>query len=172
MECQRCGSKNCQAISEYVELEKKPRTFWLVILLTIDIVLFYLSFLSFTSGDDFDRIVGLYLLIAGVSLNIIYCAIRLIQPYKHVTMMRIVCLDCGTTIFQEKVTPGDPEEYIVTTIKPNKKLTHFFDDKKKWVKTVLTFLVIFTIQYSQKTLGELLYGKRKNWFLYSNTCRD
>ena len=46
-------------------------------------------------------------------------------------MMRIVCLDCGTTIFQEEVKRGDPEEYIVTTIKPNKKLTHFFDDKKK-----------------------------------------
>lgn len=135
MECKKCGSKNCQAISEYVEIEKKPFSTSLLILIAIGILATMIGLILILSScegteveipnttgqgniatkvvpaiaDTATALIGKYFIITGVSVSILVAFIRIIQPYGHETKTKIVCLDCGSTLY-EKLEISDEDK--------------------------------------------------------------
>ncbi|MBR2870406.1 MAG: hypothetical protein IKB98_03420 [Clostridia bacterium] len=139
MECKHCGSKNSQAISEYVEIERKPFSLLLVISLMVGIfcILTGLGMLVSSCQDTNEEIdksnqpdnivyqssyqgieenevseaaskillgtVGKYVLVFGTVTCLFVALIRIVQPYRHITKTKIICLDCGAILFEQEV---------------------------------------------------------------------
>lgn len=127
MECKNCGSKNSQAVSVCVENEKKPFTFFSIILLCLGIFLTilglilvfasckevnfqsppasgqdnYVTTIGYTIENTLGSIIGKNFLIVGIISLLFFSLIRTLQPYTHETKTKIICLDCGATLFEQ-----------------------------------------------------------------------
>ena len=137
MECPKCGSRNCQAISEYLELKKAPFKGWLFFLVIISVLAIFVGTYLIVSGisrfpvDEtnvvaaadslLEQKIGKHILASGIILNILLSIAKLLQPHRHQTKTKIICIDCGTTVFEELVIPEEPETFVTNSNKTDKK---------------------------------------------------
>lgn len=112
MICEKCKQDKIQVVSEYVELEEKDNATITIVLglvaiasALLGVILLLVTIFSTLSANKVIDVIfslpgfgfGVGFLSFGIVCGLLKGLIQALTPFKHVTRLRAICLECGNT---------------------------------------------------------------------------